>query len=735
MPNFVIETPGGKRLTIEAPDEATAVRGAQEWHAQQQQAVVQSAADPMGTDGVSGDMLRANAAGDTRAKMPLPAISSAYDFAQQRGDRPEQQAMAKAYVQRERQDSPISTGVGDRVRAMARGVPYVGEFLDEANAGTASLFGNNYDKALDYERARDSTFDAANPIQSLGARVAGGIGGTIAAAPAAGAVAGGNLLLGLGAKSVPGAIARGAAAGAAQGAAAGYGREGTAQAAIKDMLFGGAFGAAVPAALATGKAGYNAAVEKFSPPDALANVPRQARSFFMNQFGDPTSVNALKGKLADIGPNAVLADVSPEMQMIARGAAARPGSREAIVEALRGRDAGKNARLGAAMDANLGKSIPPSAIEAQLAESKKAVGPLYESALSNAKAVQTGDIAKSIDTQIVDARGPVRSALENARAMLNVYGTKELDPNPRAILETRKALDGIIGEADRAGNGAVVRALSGVRSKIDEALGAAVPGIKNADASFASLAGQGDALEEGAKVFTNGPQALRPADLQARLQAPMNTGVGPSAEPLRMKQGARAELDRVVGTAANDVAKVRQLMAGEGDWNRDKLRLLFGRERADAALKALDAETAMESTYRTVVGGSQTAPTQGFKDFLDNAATGTKVPTDTTITGLGLRNAKSLLDRISGSNSQAKAEQFSSELGKLSIAGGNDAEAIIKALLRRQGVAQNNQAFADFAARAGAGSARADDPAGIKALISAAILGREIGKGQVGQRQ
>lgn len=728
MPNFTIETPNGKRLTIEAPDEATAIRGAQEWYAQQQKPVVQSVADPMGSDGVSGDMLRANAAGDTRAKMPLDAISGAYDVARQRGDRPEQEAMARAYVQRERQDSPIMTGVGDRVRSVARGVPFVGEYLDEANAKTAQLFGNDYQKALDYERARDQSFDKANPIQSMAGRVTGGIAGTVAAAPAAALVRGGSLLFGLGAKTVPGAIGRGAVAGGLQGAAAGYGRDGTIEAAVKDALFGTAFGGAVPAALSLGRAGIRWAANKFTPPDALQNVPAPARKFFMNQFGDEAAVASAQKKMAELGPNAVLADVSPEMQMIARGAASRPGSREAIVNTLLSRDQGKNARIGAAMDDTLGAVVEPSAIRGEIKAAAQALSPQYEEALTNAVRVDTRPLARQLDAQIVDARGSIRGALEKSRNMLNVYGTKELDPNPRALLETRKELDGMIGEAERAGNGPLAGALQGVRKQVDDTLKGAVPNIKAIDAQRAGLFRQEEALNDAPSLFQSGPTAARPADVASRLAS------ASPEEALRISQGARAEIDRIVGSNSNDVAALRNFLKGEGDWNRQKLASVFGREKAERILKVLDNETAMESTYRTVVGGSQTAQTQGFKDFIDEAAKGTPVPADTTMTGLALRGAKGLLERFSGSSNEAKAARFAEDLGRLSVAGGKEADDIIKAILKRQGIAKNDKAFADWAARAGAGTAREDDPISIKAAIAAAILGRDAARDQATKR-
>lgn len=668
--------------------------------------------------GPGGETVRANAAGDTRSKMPLPAIASAYDVAQQRGDRAEQQAMARAYVERERRDSPVMTGVGDRVRSVARGVPFIGEYLDEANAATGALFGGNYQKALDYEQARDQTFDKANPVQSLAGRVVGGVGGTMAAAPAAGAVRGANWLLGLGAKTVPGAIARGGVAGTLQGAAAGYGREGTLEGTARDAAFGLGFGAGVPAALSVGKAGFNAVANRFTPPDALQNVPAKARNFFMQQFGDEGAVRALQGKMDDIGPSAVLADVSPEMQMMARGAASRPGTRDQIVNMLTNRDAGKNARIATAMDDSLGPVVEPSAIRQEIGKAVKGVNAQYDPALESAARIDTAALAQKLDAQIVDARGPVRAALQEARDMLNIYGTKELDPNPRALLNARVTLGGLENAAGQTGNKPVASAYGDARKAIDELLTGSVPNLKAVDAQRASLFRQEQALEDAPSLFQSGPTAARPADVAARVSA-----ANPE-EALRISQGARAELDRIVGTNANDVAALRNFLKGEGDWNRQKLTSIFGADKAGKILNVLDNETKMEATYRAVVGGSPTAPTQGFKDFLDETAKGTAVPADTTITGLALRGGKSILERATGSNNEAKAQRFAEDLGRLSIAGGDEAKEIIKAILKRQGVAKNDKAFAEWASRAGAGTARADDPLTVKALISAAILGR-----------
>lgn len=732
---------GGKLYEIEAPDQGSALEAVRRMTGAGPR-VDSSARDlAMGSDGVSGDSIRAGLAGDTRAQMRPEDIEAAYTMAQGRGDRPEQRAMAEAYVQQERANSPVMTGIGDRVRSVARGAPFIGEYLDEANARLRAPFdAKRREMALDYERARDRTYDAQNPIQSMAGKVTGGVAGTIAALPVA-AATGTSALLGAGAKTVAGAIGRGTLAGVTQGAASGYGRadetQNAGQMAGRDALVGGAFGAAVPAALSAGKAGFDALANKLAPSDILSSVPGKARDFFMQQAGDPAALARLQSEMQRLGPNAVLADASPEMQMIARGAASRPGSRGPIIDALTSRDQGKNQRLAEALNNSVGPVVEPTVIKQGIKAEMKALGADYEKVFANAKAVDTRALADSIDTQIVNARGSIRTELEKARDLLNVYGTKELDPSPRALHAAREALDATIGPLKtQPGNDKVVNALAGVRKKLDETLAAAVPGIKDVDAQYSELARQGQGLKDGAKIFRTGPDAVRPYDSALKIAGDGVGPVGPSAVPVRMSQGARAEIDRIVGSNANDVAGLRNVLKGEGDWNREKLTQLFGPDRAGRMLKVLDDETAMESTYRAVVGGSPTGPTQRFTKFIDDAAEGTKIPTDTTLTGLGINSLKKLAEFVRGSNSQAKAERFADDLGRLSVAGGQEADAIVAALMARQQRASGNAAFTDFAGRAGVGGARLDDKMPAKAAMLAILLARENAKNAVdGQAQ
>jgi hypothetical protein len=74
-----------------------------------------------------------------------------------------------------------------------------------------------------------------------------------------------------------------------------------------------------------------------------------------------------------------------------------------------------------------------------------------------------------------------------------------------------------------------------------------------------------------------------------------------------LRQGARAELDRVVGTNANDLVALRNHVKGEGDWNQTKLAQVFGEDRARAIIGSVDRETAFRNAYDKIVQNSQTA--------------------------------------------------------------------------------------------------------------------------------
>jgi len=568
-------------------------------------------------------------------------------------------------------------GVGSFLTSIPEGIPIAGPAilggLQRAGAyGRSLMSGQPYEEELKTVQGMTEEAQAEHPYLSTAGHVTGGVASLVPLAATG-----------------PGAVAMGLRGGSLLGrgatAAGTFGTVGGVDSAIRsggdpmEIAKGAALGAAGGVTGPLIGAGMNSLVRPGGP---LSSISRGAANYAMEAAPSAGQV----AELQRLGPHATLADVSPEWMGVARGAASRPGNRDAIVQALLDRQAGANRRLGQDLDASLGAVRNPGRTEAYLRASREALGPQYQQALHGARAVDTQGIADTLDTLAVDLRGPAQQAVQRVRGYLNIPGQQALDPSPRALLETRHAIDGLMAAET---NPQVVRQLTMARQQIDQEIARAVPGIKNVDAQFAELARQSEGLQRGGQVLDSGKTAIRPEDLAAELQA-----ASPSV-PQRMQEGARAEIDRVAGTNANDPAALQRLVKGEGDWNRDKLRTLFG-PQADDALNAIDRETTFYRTANRVTSGSDTAMASQFGEFLNRAGTPQKIPHDLSVLGALLRGGQKAL----GSGAAARAERFASELGHASVATGADRDALVAAIqdyARRRAL---GQPVSDRAARA-----------------------------------
>jgi len=179
-----------------------------------------------------------------------------------------------------------NTGVNatNVVRAASRGIPIIGGLLDEADAATnaaldpvthalgltkeqipGATFGERYNNELATQRGMDKGFDAAHPIISTGAQLAGGIASGSALTKAAPAVA--DTIFGGGA-TLPQKIVRGITTGAGIGGADSFTRgEGGFDNRIQDAKtgaeVGGVVGGVVPAL--TAGAGRMFGVKPYTP--------------------------------------------------------------------------------------------------------------------------------------------------------------------------------------------------------------------------------------------------------------------------------------------------------------------------------------------------------------------------------------------------------------------------------------------------------------------------------------
>jgi hypothetical protein len=295
----------------------------------------------------------------------------------------------------------------------------------------------------------------------------------------------------------------------------------------------------------------------------------------------------IQTRLAELGPDATLMDVGPNLRQEGQRIVAKGGEgRATITDALTARDQGANARIRSEIDTNLGPAPVPSRVDAGLKRTQQSLSPAYEAALSGGYAVDTTAISNDIQSMIANTRGEARSALERVRDMLRIQGTEVLDPHPRAALATRQAIDGMIGGTMDQN---VKRVLGDFRKRLDTELGAAVPGLKAVDAKYADLAGQREAFDRGRSALDSGRTSPTPTDLA------LDAGKSPATR-FRLSQGARADIERIIGTNANDRVALQRIIKGEGDWNPQKLATLFGQDKADRMLAVLERERTFADT-------------------------------------------------------------------------------------------------------------------------------------------
>lgn len=527
----------------------------------------------------------------------------------------------------EKEDHAGASGaVGAGLTGFIEGMPIVGPVASGAAkrvaAGLATLVdGDSYSDNLEQAQQTVKNAQEQHPIVTTGANVAGGVTATIPAvmaAPAAFGAGGGSLL----ARSL-----MSGASGAGIGGADAAVRSGGDRESIRDgAIIGGVLGGAAPSiASATGK-GVKSLIEAGRNRMAAraAGIEPEALQFVRRAVNDDALDPAMVGqKLDDLGPQGMLADLGPNLQKQAGALASTPGrGQELVRSALAERSAGANARLGTAIDTNLGPAPIPSELDAVIRQGQERVGNLYRDAFRQAQPVDTQVIADDLNLTISRLRGPAQRALQQVRGMLNVHNSDQISTNPGTLFQTRQAIDGMLaGEADPK----VIGALAETRQMLDDALTQSVPRIKEIDASYAELARQREGLTRGQQVLDSGRTAPRPAELVNEVTAgsmPQGMSIGPSGTSLRMSQGARAEIDRIVGTNANDVVALNRLIKGEGDWNRSRLATLFGQDKADRLIRVLENERLFADTANTVTRNSETAARQAAQSELGGAGVG-----------------------------------------------------------------------------------------------------------------
>jgi hypothetical protein len=546
--------------------------------------------------------------------------------------------------------------VDDGVRLAANGMSF--GMADRLAGASDALTGQapSYSAGVDAQHARTQALREAAPVASGVAEAVGGL------ATGAGLIRNGVTLAGrVGSGIVPRVLGFGAE-GAAYGAASGAGNTYTGETADylhnagEGIKMGGGIGMVMPvlgsAAGALWRGGSAVAGRNV---DGVGRAGSAAMR--MAAQADEAGLRALPS----MGPEAMLPDAGPSMLGLAQGAATGNGpGKSALVNALRERDAGTGQRLANVVEQSIGPAPIPSRIEAGLVQGRRALSPEYERALEGARAVDTAPLAAQLETLAVDARGPALRALREVRTMLDIPGNPgNLDPSPRALLNVRQAIDGqMAGES----NTNVLRVLGDARQAVDAELARNIPGIKAVDARFGELARQSEGLQRGGQIFDTGKTATRPVEMTEEMVAgatPRGELVGPSGEAFRIRQGVRAEIDRIVGTKVNDLTAMERTLGTPQDWNAQKAATVFGQDNVDAIVQAIQTNRTFRNSLQRIAQGSDTAARSEGSKLLE---AGDGFRPEASATGIAVTAFQKVAKALMGANSQATKDQVAATM-------------------------------------------------------------------------
>lgn len=490
------------------------------------------AAAPASGGGMFDDLVRVHSidySGDERTvfqsieKLPEQDKKSAYD------------AWAKARVTRERNQG------FKPAPSVARGIPLIGPYLDEASAGIQGVLntvtdgnvGRPYDAALAYNRASEGAAREASPVTAAVGDLAAGIatGGAIV----------GRLPM---APTLMGRVGQGVGIGGAAGAIEGFGAgEGglanRVEAAQQGASLGATIGGALPVATSAVGRGYVAAREAFDPTFVrLRSGPEEAAdqilaSRIAREGSSPAAkrLDLQRGQTEAATLNAnsqatlpeTLADTSDAMRRLT-GSIYRQGGEAGnfVRETLENRQRGTRdmfSRPGGTPDGQAERVMDSTQrallirssnsayqTEQQIMRQQAQDGRrLYRDAFERQEAFDIQPVLDGFALRAQQYPAPFQSRMTRA---LNLFRDNSPNRMPVNRLErfdaAKKALDDQIEQAQRAGAGNLVRELTQFKNELIDNVHA---GGRNA--SYQAARDAWGSAAENREAIDLGRQALR----------------------------------------------------------------------------------------------------------------------------------------------------------------------------------------------------------------------------------
>lgn len=590
--------------------------------------------------------------------------------------------------------------VASRAAKAIQGVPFVGEYADEA-AGL--MFGARAKEGI---RATQEAMQRERPKESLGLQVGGGVLGSIPLASAAIASGVGKGLT-VGQKAITG-VGLGVVGGGVEGAVSGYGAgndESRGKSALKRGLIGAGIGGVVGGAAPLVGEGLAYIFKQAKGTDIKAI----SRSFGISPDAAKVVKNAIENDdfqaaaaaIDRAGGKAMLADAGPAAQNLLDTAVQTGGKSARIArEAVDGRAAASGREMQAALDATLGAPQGQKGLTTAIREgSADARSAAYEAAYA-APIDYSGSRGLMLEGLL--KRAPA-SAVNRANELMRLEGAQSKQiladiadngavtfkqmPDVRQIDYLTRALNDVAdaanGQGKLGGTTDLGRAYGNLSRSVRNTLKGLVPEYGQALDTAADAISQRKAVDLGYDL-------LKPGTRREAISEAM-TGAS-KAEITATKQGIRSYIDDTLANVKAAVTdpnlEIREFRKLAGDLrsraSREKLSAVLGPTEARALYDTLDENLTALELRATIAANSKTAARQSTNQMVkDVTAPG---PIATLMSGKPLDATRRVIQLMTGQTPEMVAlrqQGIMDEIaGALTSIRGNDARVALAIVQR-----------------------------------------------------
>lgn len=464
-----------------------------------------------------------------------------------------------------------------------------------------------YNQTVQGERANIAQANQQHPYLSAGAELAGAVGSAAATLPAG--------LAGGAARGLP-ALGRYIGIGAAQGGLQGAG---TATGGVTDRLpaagtgavVGGAVGAALPYAVSGVSRMAQGVRNAFSPE---SNVAADLGRALLRDQDTPQALAQRAAQLAADRPGvATLADAGGEnVKGLVERVAQTPGAgRTQVVPALTTRQQGQMTRLADDLGQLTGTHrTATQAIEQTIQSRATAAQPLYDQAF-NFNARDVPELVHLWENATGSGWGKsILNGPDFRKTIQTEYGIRNPADAPLMVQidAWKKQVDGLVGEAVRAGNGNRARVLGDMRDRVVEAVDHFNPAYGQARNAWAGPSKYMDAIEEGRNILSSRMGAEEMASRFGGMTA---------AEQEAFRIGAVSAIRGKMGSDAANLGDMTKYLRSP-DVRAKILSIMPDQQSAEAWTRRLDFEVGTSQLTGRALGNSATARRLAERQDADN---------------------------------------------------------------------------------------------------------------------